>query len=162
MKKIDTILSNIAKGLTTVSVIMLLIMLVITFSQVVMRYVFNSPFVWAEELTLVLLLWFAFITISVSVKDDSHIALEAFYLKFGPKTQKFLDAFRHLFLMFFAVLMILYGWELIIVAKTQHLPATKILRSFLYMSEFVAAFFIFIFSLNNLMKVFAKSEVKHD
>ena len=54
-------------------------MLVINFMQVLMRYVFNAPFAWSEEIILVLLVWFGFFCMSIDIFYDSHISLTGIY-----------------------------------------------------------------------------------
>jgi C4-dicarboxylate transporter DctQ subunit len=52
-------------------------MTVITFMQVVARYVFNYSFVWALELTGVLFAWLIFAGMSYGVRVGAHIGVDA-------------------------------------------------------------------------------------
>ena len=45
----------------------------ICFAQVIARYVFVSSFTWAEELSIVILLWAAWLGACVGVKDNLHL-----------------------------------------------------------------------------------------
>ena len=51
-------------------------MTLITFMQVVARYVFNYSFVWALELTTVLFAWLIFLGMSYGVRVGSHIGVD--------------------------------------------------------------------------------------
>jgi C4-dicarboxylate transporter DctQ subunit len=57
--------------------LMLLAMTALTFAQVVMRYVFNSGFSWALELTTVFFAVMIFTGISYGVRVGSHIGVDA-------------------------------------------------------------------------------------
>ena len=57
--------------------LMLLAMTGLTFVQVVMRYVFNSGFTWAQELTTVFFGIMIFTGISYGVRVGSHIGVDA-------------------------------------------------------------------------------------
>ena len=52
-------------------------MTIVTFSQVVMRYVFNAGFVWALELTTVFFAIMIFVGISYGVRVGAHIGVDA-------------------------------------------------------------------------------------
>jgi C4-dicarboxylate transporter DctQ subunit len=57
--------------------LMLAAMTTLTFLQVVMRYVFNSGFSWALELTTVFFAFMIFVGISYGVRVGSHIGVDA-------------------------------------------------------------------------------------
>jgi C4-dicarboxylate transporter DctQ subunit len=56
---------------------LLALMTVITFVQVIARYVFNYSFVWALELVFFLFVWLIFIGMSYGVRTGSHIGMYA-------------------------------------------------------------------------------------
>lgn len=64
--------------------LMLLAMTALTFAQVVMRYVFNSGFSWALELTTVFFAIMIFTGISYGVRVGSHIGVDALVKMMAP------------------------------------------------------------------------------
>jgi C4-dicarboxylate transporter DctQ subunit len=64
--------------------LMLLAMTALTFAQVVMRYVFNSGFTWALELTTVFFAIMIFTGISYGVRVGSHIGVDALVKMMAP------------------------------------------------------------------------------
>jgi len=56
---------------------LLTVMTLITFVQVVARYVFNYSFVWALELTGVMFAWLIFIGMAYGVRVGAHIGVDA-------------------------------------------------------------------------------------
>ena len=68
--------------------LMLLAMTGLTFLQVVMRYVFNSGFTWALELTTVFFAIMIFVGISYGVRVGSHIGVDALVKLFSPGKRK--------------------------------------------------------------------------
>lgn len=69
--------------------LMLLAMTGLTFGQVVMRYVFNSGFTWALELTTVFFAIMIFVGISYGVRVGSHIGVDALVKLLSPGKRKF-------------------------------------------------------------------------
>lgn len=53
------------------------VMALLTFAQVVARYVFNYSFVWALELTGVLFAWLIFVGMAYGVRVGAHIGVDA-------------------------------------------------------------------------------------
>ncbi|MDP2094166.1 MAG: TRAP transporter small permease [Hydrogenophaga sp.] len=58
-------------------------MTLVTFMQVVARYIFNYSFVWAHEITGVMFGWLIFIGMSYGVRVGAHIGVDAFVKSLG-------------------------------------------------------------------------------
>jgi C4-dicarboxylate transporter, DctQ subunit len=67
-------------------------MTIVTFAQVVARYVFNFSFVWALELTMVLFAWLIFLGIPYGVRVGSHIGVDSFVKLLGAKAGRVVGA----------------------------------------------------------------------
>ncbi len=65
-------------------------MVIVTFSQVVARYMFNSGAVWALELTTYLFAWLVLFGISYGVKKNSHLGVDAFVKLFNNSGRHYL------------------------------------------------------------------------
>lgn len=63
-------------------------MTLVTFSQVVARYVFNSGAIWALELTTFLFAWLVLMGISYGIRIHSHIGVDALVKLFSPNVQR--------------------------------------------------------------------------
>ena len=63
-------------------------MCVITFVQVILRYVFNSGFGWAVEATTYMFGWMVLIGLAYGVRESSHIGVDIWVKKLGPKAKK--------------------------------------------------------------------------
>ena len=63
-------------------------MTLVTFTQVIARYVFNYSFVWALELTGVMFAWLIFIGMSYGVRVGAHIGVDALVKALGPRTAR--------------------------------------------------------------------------
>jgi C4-dicarboxylate transporter DctQ subunit len=50
----------------------------LVFLDVIMRFGFNSGFIWSQELTLLLSAWFVLFGCSYGIKQGSHIGVDAF------------------------------------------------------------------------------------
>ena len=67
------ILGNLDLGLGCV---LAAILIVLTFSGVLMRYILRSPITWQEEVQMLLFLWITFLGGSAAFRTGGHIAIE--------------------------------------------------------------------------------------
>ncbi len=67
---------NLSRGLGYIVALVVLVMFGSIFSQVVCRYVFNSPINWAEELTQFLMAWMSFLGAGIAVWSWSHVGID--------------------------------------------------------------------------------------
>ncbi len=65
------------------------VMVLVTFSQVVARYVFNAGAVWALELTTFAFAWLVLIGVSYGIRRSAHIGVDAFVRLFPNPVQRF-------------------------------------------------------------------------
>lgn len=71
--------------------ICLIILVIITFFGVIMRYFFNNPFVWQEEIQLWLFLWIAFFGGSAAFRAKSHVEIDMIVELLPKKLQKMIQ-----------------------------------------------------------------------
>jgi C4-dicarboxylate transporter DctQ subunit len=64
------------------------IMTLLTFVQVVLRYVFNSGFIWALEASFYLFSWLVLIGLSYCVRERAHIGVDALIRLCSPNVRR--------------------------------------------------------------------------
>ena len=81
--------------------------------QVLVRYLFNSPLSWGEELAALLLIYLSFFTGDIIYKKKAHISID-FFVNFFPKTLKTtLELVIHIFICLFLMVIFLKSFPLI-------------------------------------------------
>jgi C4-dicarboxylate transporter DctQ subunit len=88
--------------------ILLAAMTLLTFVQVVLRYVFDSGFTWALQLNTVLFACMIFIGISYGVRVGAHIGVDAVVKLLPPKPRRFTSILAVLLCLLYAG-MVIYG-----------------------------------------------------
>jgi len=68
----------------------------LSFAQVILRYVFNNPQSWAEEVGRYLFVWITFLGSAVAFSRDTHIKVDAVAALFGPTGLRISDVLRRL------------------------------------------------------------------
>lgn len=112
--------------------LLLIAMTVLTCIQVFFRYVLNSSIRWSEEVPLIMMVWFGFISLAIGVKKKLHISIELLFGKMPPKVQFVMLKFVDLSIFAFGVIMIYYGGKLASITMSSTMPATKMPTGYLY------------------------------
>ena len=153
LNKADNVLKKVGLAERVVGAFLLFVMLVVCFMAVVMRYVFNSPIQWSDEIILILLVGFGYICISVDVYKDEHVAITFFYDKLSWGLQRALDVFRHVLIGVFFALSTYYGVLIYQIKAPKTLVVTGASQGLVYLAEFIICGIIVIFCIMNVAKV---------
>ena len=89
MKRVlGTFLLYVGKFEVVLIVLMAAVIIGVIAAQVFMRYFFNRPFTWAEELATLVLIYLTFFSADVVYKQKRHIAVDYFAGKLPPAIQR--------------------------------------------------------------------------
>ncbi|MAL78388.1 MAG: TRAP transporter permease DctQ [Sneathiella sp.] len=98
------------------------LMTLITFANVVARYVFNSNILWGLEVTSILFAWLVLFGVSYCVKKTAHLGVDAVVNLLPPAARKGITLLAALFCIIYAFLLLKGGWDFW--ANFANLPAT--------------------------------------
>jgi C4-dicarboxylate transporter DctQ subunit len=90
---------------------LLALMTVITFGQVIARYVFDYSFVWALELVTFLFAWLIFLGMSYGVRVGSHIGVDALVNVLPRRVARVVGAIAALCCIAYAVIAFVGSWR---------------------------------------------------
>jgi len=99
------------------------LMTLITFANVVTRYVFNLNILWALELTVFLFAWLVLLGASYAVKKSAHLGVDAVINAVGPGPRLALGAISAALCILYAFLLLKGGWDYW--ANFANLPQTE-------------------------------------
>jgi C4-dicarboxylate transporter, DctQ subunit len=88
-------------------------MTIITFAQVIARYVFNYSFVWALELVTFLFAWLIFLGMAYGVRSGSHIGIDAAVKLLGPRLSRVVTLIAILFCIVYSGIILFGSWTYI-------------------------------------------------
>lgn len=95
----------------TVIAALLGLMTVVTFSNVIARYVFNSNILWALELTVFMFGWLVLLGASYAVKKQSHLGVDAIVNIVSPPVRKAMALFSIACCLAFSLLLLKGAWD---------------------------------------------------
>lgn len=95
---------------TTIAVLMAA-MTIITFANVVARYVFNANILWALEATVYLFAWLVLLGVSYGVRKQIHIGVDVLLVNVPPAVRKGLTVIAVLCCLAFSLLILKGSWD---------------------------------------------------
>jgi TRAP-type transport system small permease protein len=150
IKKAGLLIDSIFENFTLISLVGLIF--VVT-TQVMTRKLFNFVFFWSEEITLLLLAWFAFMAIAIGVREYIHLGIDSFTNLFGKAFNKFWDKVISLSLFAFGLYLVVQGWNFTVLMLDSTLPATKLPSSVTYLAMPITGVMICGYSFLQLFKI---------
>jgi C4-dicarboxylate transporter DctQ subunit len=87
------------------------LMTLITFANVIARYVFNENILWALELTVFLFAWLVLMGASYAVKKHIHIGVDVVINMVSPPTRKILALLAVASCLAFSILLLIGSWN---------------------------------------------------
>ena len=86
-------------------------MTLITFANVIARYIFNSNILWALELTVFLFAWLVLMGASYAVKKHIHIGVDVVINMVSPGTRKIMALLAITSCLAFSILLLIGSWN---------------------------------------------------
>ena len=90
--------------------LLLVAMTLLVFVEVVMRFAFDSGFLWAQELTLHVSAWFVLFGVSYGLKVGAHIGVDAFIKTLPELMQRLLSSVAVMLSLVYCALFIYGSW----------------------------------------------------
>ena len=104
---IGRLIDNLEEGLIA---LLLGLMTLVTFANVIVRYVFNSNILWALETTVFLFAWLVLIGASYCVKKNSHLGVDVVLGALSPALRKLMGIFAVSACIAFCLLLLYGSW----------------------------------------------------
>ena len=95
----------------TLIAIILGLMTVITFANVIARYVFNANILWALETTVFLFAWLVLLGASYCVKTHAHLGVDVLLNAVSPPVRRMLAIFSVGACLAFSILLLIGSWN---------------------------------------------------
>ena len=108
-------------------------MAVVVISGVIARYVMKNPMVWTEEIARALMIWTAFLGISIASRQRSHLGVTLLVVRLPMPLQRLFKLFTDGLSMGFLYVLTVYGIRMVETGTAQIETATGIAMSYFFM-----------------------------
>jgi len=132
-------------------VILSIFTVVIIFSQVVLRYIFNSSLPWSEEIARYAFICLIYVGVSYGVKRQKHLSVDVFIMIFNDKGKIIINMIANFLFLGFALVITYYGID-IVGRITRESAALEIPMEYVYMALVVGMILTSIRLIQNIYK----------
>ena len=78
--------------------------------EVIMRYLFNSPTIWVNEVSRFLQIWATYLALTYSFHKQDFIRITVIYDRLNETGKKILDFISFIFIITFSCFVVYFGW----------------------------------------------------
>jgi len=118
MKILETINKNIARVESALLVFIVTVMVLMAFTQVVLRNLFDQGILWGDIFLRHLVLWVGFIGASLATRQEKHITIDLFGRMLTGKWKQAVSLLTNLFSAFICFLLARAGWNFVMDERT--------------------------------------------
>lgn len=147
------IITSVRKLVEIIIIAMFGLLVLVVFSQVIARFVFNDPFRWSEELARYLQVWMIILTSSICIREGTHLAVDYATHMLPFVCRKLLKLLALLLMMFYLIIVTVYGARIVSVITGQVSPAMQIPIYIVYLAVPIGGSLMFIETLISFFKL---------
>ena len=129
----------VVKVETIAGIALVIAILVAVLAQVVMRYVFESPNPWTEELSRFAFIWLSFIGASLATRNRAHFALDSAVAYLSPRMRLVVARAVELVLAALLIGVLVFGAALANDARVERSPALDLPMMWVYVAMPISA-----------------------
>ncbi|MCH6267303.1 TRAP transporter small permease [Neobacillus citreus] len=129
MKGITGKVNSILKFLI---VVCLSLMAIFVFTNVILRYAFNSGITWSEEVSRFLFVWMIFLGAILAFNDNEHLGVDIVVKKLSLTGKKVMYLISNIILLITLVFLLEGSWKLTLLNTDLSAPATGMSYAYIY------------------------------
>jgi len=119
------------------------------------RYVLNATPTWVEQVSLLLIVYIAFLGASVGVHKKTHLGVSVFREMSPKPVQRIFDFLTHGILAGFGILMAVYGYKLTVFKWSADIPLIRISEGWRALPIILGGVLILLYSIGHLIHFFS-------
>jgi len=137
-----------------------LVLIVLVFFGVVLRYIFGLSIVWAYEVSILLLVWSSMLGAAAGIRLNSHVNLDMFVNLIPDSGRKWIILLKDLIVLAFLALGTYFGLKVLGRTMRQNMQTINLPVGVIYMSIPVSFIPMILFYLEDIVNRFKKDKQK--
>ena len=129
LKGVDRGLNFLEKIETFIAALAMIFIVLINFLDIICRYFLFGSLGWPQELSLYLIVWFTYFSLSVLIKKKELIKIDFFYNKFSKNVRKIIILGYNVTLCIVFIFILKYSFELKRIQEARNLITLSIPRA---------------------------------
>lgn len=161
MQTISRVFDYVEKAVNRLMIVLLMLMTVVIFYQVVLRYVFQGTNIWAEEFARYAFIWIVMLGSASALRRFNHIRIDFLVQAFPEKVQRRITFVNYLLMLVFLVVLMVYGLQIADQASGRLSAGLGVSMGFMYMSIPAGSVLMFLFILEILFRDYILAGTKN-
>lgn len=108
------------------------LMAVLLFANVLLRYVFRSPFAWMEEGVVAVFVWLVFVGVSAAFRSHQHLRIDVLVRFLGPRMAAVVGAIAVALTFGMVLLLVVIGYDYAVFVSGNRTPVLGISAAWVY------------------------------
>jgi TRAP-type C4-dicarboxylate transport system permease small subunit len=146
MKKVDAVFSVLGG-------VCLAVVFILTFAQVVERYVFRIPMPWSGEIVQMFFLYSTFLGMGVGIFRKSHLNIDVLVQVFPSNKKVYFDLLSNIIVFFFLIIVFYFSTKFALANADQFTTYLMIPMVYVYMIVPITIIFMLCFLLLDTLKL---------
>ncbi|OUN00186.1 MAG: hypothetical protein BAA02_05460 [Paenibacillaceae bacterium ZCTH02-B3] len=147
----NTVIRIGAKIQSLTAVAMLVVIITVVSVNILLRYAFNNPISWTEELALFLFVWIVFLGASVASARKRHVLVDLLLNRLPLKVRHVLQALISIMIIVFLLYVIFGGLKVLEVTMGQYSTALGIEKNWYYLPVVLSSVYMILVYLHDLL-----------
>ncbi len=126
------------------------------------RYVLNATPTWVEQVSLLLIVYIAFLGASVGVHRKTHLGVSVFREISPRPVRRIFDFLTHSILAGLGILMAVYGYKLTVFKWSTEIPLIRVSEGWRSLPVILSGILIFLYSIGHLIHFFINRSCQED
>jgi TRAP-type C4-dicarboxylate transport system permease small subunit len=126
-------------------------MVIILFVSVVMRYVFSAALFFAEEMSILAMIWMTFLAGAILVRQDRNVVITVFADLFSPRIQHGIRVFADVMSLAMITVMAWLSWKLVDKLALSTTPALRLSEAWFAWSMVVGFGVMFFYQVQRML-----------
>jgi len=143
MRILKWVYDNINKLVDYLIATVLIVMIIDVSVGVFFRYVLNNAIAWVEEVSRYLMIWVAYLSMGMVLRDEQHVGVEFVVNWLSPKGRKVVKVLSHLVIGIFLFVVFIEAIKYTRILSIQRSPATQVPMVYPYLAVTAGAFLMF-------------------
>lgn len=108
MRQVLVVIDKISDWSGKVISYFIYIIVIVLLYEIVMRYFFNTPTIWAHEISRISFGAASVLMCAYCLLHNQHVRVDIIYGRFSPRKRAAIDLFTYLFILFYITLVVVY------------------------------------------------------
>lgn len=131
-------------------------MVVILFVSVVMRYIFSAAFFFAEEMSILAMIWMTFLAGAILVRQDRNVIITVFADLFSSRVQHRIRSFSDVMSLIMIAVMTWLSWRLVDKLALSTTPALRLSEAWFAWSMVLGFIMMLFYQVQRMLAYFIR------